>query len=92
MTIVDLVGLNDREAAHRHFDAEAKVCHFVGRNLTHLAIPTEWIPIYGQVFALRALAEFVDPHYTQVLPARPLTVVVFAVDGVRPQWSRRCGL
>jgi hypothetical protein len=91
MTIVDLVGLNDAEAAQRHFDAQAKVCHFVGRELTHMAIPTDWIPIYGQVFELRALAEFVDPHYTQVLPARPVTVVVFAVNGVQPHWSRRCG-
>ena len=91
MTIVDLVGLNDREAAHRHFDAEAKICWFVARDLTHIAIPTDWIPIYGQVFELRALAEFVDPHYTQVLPPRPVTVVVFAVEGVRPAWTGRCG-
>ncbi len=90
MTIVDLVGLNEREAAHRHFDVEAKICWFVGRDLTHVAIPTDWIGIYGQIFELRALAEFVDPHYTQVLPPRPVTVVVFAVEGVRPAWRQRC--
>jgi hypothetical protein len=92
MTIVDLVGLNDREAAHRHFEPEAKVCHYVGRGLTHLAIPTDWLPIYGRVFRLRPLAELVDPHYTQVLPARSVTVVVFAVEGIEPAWADRCAL
>ena len=90
MTLVDLVGLNDREAAHRHFDPPAKICHYVGRDLTHIAMPAEWLGIYGRVFELRALAQFDDPHYTQVVPARPMTVVVFAVDGVRPEWAQRC--
>jgi hypothetical protein len=24
------------------------------------------------------------------VPARPMTVVVYAVDGVRPEWAQRC--
>jgi hypothetical protein len=90
MTILDLVGLNDHEAARRHFDRTAKLCHFVGRQPTHMAIPAHWVPLYAPVFALRPLARFDDPFYTQVDPPVALTVGLFAVDAVNPVWVERC--
>ncbi len=90
MTIVDLVGLNDREAAHLHFDVEGKMCHVVHRGLTHLLVPTDWLPVFGHAFELTPEAAFVDDHYTQVHPPRRLEVVLLTVDGIRPAWATRC--
>jgi hypothetical protein len=90
MTIVDLVGLNDRVAAGLHRDRTAKLCHFVRRRPTHLVIPAAWVELYAPVFALAPVARFDDPQYTQVEPAAPLTVLVLAVRGVHPDWWRRC--
>lgn len=90
MTIVDLVGLNDREAAHLHFDRDAKLCHLVRRAPTHMVIPAEWIPIYTGVFDLRPRAAFEDPAYAQIAPPRPLRVVVLDVTGIHPAWNARC--
>jgi hypothetical protein len=90
MTILDLVGLNDHRAARRHFDRTAKLCHFVASRPTHMAIPAPWVPLYAPVFALRPLARFDDPVYTQVDPPMALTVVLLAVDGIDPAWEERC--
>lgn len=90
MTILDLVGLNDHRAAKRHFDRTAKLCHFVALRPTHMAIPAHWVPLYAPVFALRPLARFDDPVYTQVDPPTALTVVLLAVDGIDPAWQERC--
>lgn len=90
MTVVDLVGLNDRRAAHLHFDRRAKMCHFVDRAPTHFAIPADWIEQFSPVFRLRPVARFDDPHYTQVDPPRPLTVVLLAVDEIHPAWVAGC--
>jgi hypothetical protein len=87
MTIVDLVGLNDGEAAIRHHDRRAKTCHFVQRHPTHFAVPSSWAPLFSPPFALRPLVRFVDPQYTQVEPSHPQDVVVFAVDGLAPGWA-----
>jgi hypothetical protein len=90
MHIIDLVGLNDGRAARLHFDRTAKLCHFVEQQPTHLVLPSHWIPAFSPPFALRPLRRFVDPSYTQVLPARPHAVVVFVVEGVHPHWQDRC--
>jgi len=90
MTVIDLVGLNDHRAAARHFDRTAKLCHFVALRPTHMAIPAHWVPLYSPVFALRLLTRFDDPFYTQVDPPAPLTVGLFAVDSVNPDWVERC--
>lgn len=90
MTIVDLVGLNDRRAAHLHRDRAAKLCHFVRRGPTHMVMPTDWLSSFSDTFVLRPLETFDDPVYTQVMPPRPVRVVVFAVEGVRPAWRKRC--
>ncbi|MCA9709175.1 MAG: hypothetical protein KDK70_25245 [Myxococcales bacterium] len=90
MTIIDLVGLNDHQAARRHFDRTAKLCHFVRRAPTHMAIPLHWVPLYAPVFRLRPIARFDDPLYTQVDPPRPLTVALFEVEAIHPQWVERC--
>ncbi len=90
MTIVDLVGLNDREAAHAHFDRTAKLCLFVRRELTHLVIPAHWAAQFSPPFAVRPLMRFDDDRYTQVRPARPASVVVFEIGGVAPDWAARC--
>lgn len=91
MTIVDLVGNNDRIAARLHHDREAKLCHFVRRRPTHFAIPAGWARLFAPVFALEPLARFDDPAYTQVEPPHPQSVVVFAVAGVNPAFAARCG-
>ncbi|MEM9461170.1 MAG: hypothetical protein AAGF11_43805 [Myxococcota bacterium] len=90
MTVIDLVGLNDHQAARRHFDRTAKRCHFVRRAPTHMAIPADWLPLFTPVFRLRLLAHFDDPVYTQVDPPRALTVGLFAVEAIHPDWQERC--
>ncbi len=90
MILVDLIGLNNREAAHTHFDRTAKLCTFVRRDLTHLVIPADWAPQFASPFELRPLQVFDDPRYTQVLPPRPAQVVVFEVVSVRQQWIQSC--
>lgn len=90
MTVVDLVGLNDHTAAHLHHDRTAKSCYFVGRQLTHLVVPTDWIPAFAPLFELRGITSFVDPRYTQVSPPRPLEIAVLEIVGVREDWARRC--
>lgn len=90
MTIVDLVGLNDRRAAHLHHDRAGKLCHFVELAPTHMVLPWSWTPLFSPVFELRQLTTFDDEHYTQVEPARPHRVAVYAVEGVAPEWVQRC--
>jgi len=90
MTILDLVGLNDHEAARRHFDRVAKLCHLVRLRPTHMAMPADWVPLYAPVFALRPVARFDDPQYTQVDPPRALTVLLMQVDAIHPDWLARC--
>jgi hypothetical protein len=90
MTIVDLVGLNDRRAAHLHRNRVAKLCHFVRRAPTHMVIPVDWFPLYAGTFVLEPLAVFDEPVYTQVHPPRPMRVVVFEVVGVHPSWAEHC--
>jgi len=90
MTIVDLVGLNDKVAAHLHRDRVAKLCHFVRRQPTHMVLPAGWVPLFSPTFRLHELARFDDDAYTQVLPARPHRVVLFSVAGIHPEWQERC--
>jgi hypothetical protein len=90
MTIVDLVGLNDREAAHLHHDRIAKLCHFVRRTPTHMVIPADWVPLFAGTFMLEPLEKFHHDVYTQVLPPRPMRVVVFEITGVHPTWAEGC--
>jgi hypothetical protein len=90
MRIVDLVGLNDRQAAHLHFDRDRKMCHFVDSNLTHLAVPVDWMPLFAPAFDGVVLRQFEDRRYTQVLPPRPLTVVLVEIHAVRQGWQQRC--
>jgi hypothetical protein len=91
MTIVDLIGLNDRAAAHLHFDRAAKLCHFVSRAPTHMVMPVEWHPLYADTFELVPVAAFDDPIWTQVRPPRPMRIVLYEVRGVRAPWRERCG-
>lgn len=90
MTIVDLVGLNLGEAAHAHFDRDAKRCVFVRHAPTHLVLPPDWAGQFSPPFAVRPIASFEDPHYSQVRPARPAAVLVLEVGGIAPQWVERC--
>ncbi|MBK8238281.1 MAG: hypothetical protein IPK74_22345 [Deltaproteobacteria bacterium] len=83
MTIVDLVGLNDHVAAHRHFDRAAKICRWVARAPTHAVVPAHWLPVLAEVFPLQPLASFDDPAYTQVEPVGPMRVVVVALGPAR---------
>jgi len=88
--IVDLVGLNHGAAAHAHFDRTAKLCVFVRERPTHLVIPADWAPLFSPPFAVRQVAAFDDPHYSQVRPARRASVVVLEVGGVASEWTDRC--
>lgn len=91
MTVVDLVGLNDGEAAHLHFDRRGKLCHFVRRAPTHIAIPAEWAPQYAETFAMKPIATFDEPNYAQTEPPRPMRVVVAEITAINPVWTERCG-
>lgn len=91
MTILDLVGLNDRFIARHQGDVPAKLCHLVRQRPTHFAIPEAWVEQVAPVFRLRPVARFDDPEYTQVEPPRPLAVVLLAVDEIHPAWVRGCG-
>lgn len=88
--IVDLVGLNHADAAHAHFDRTAKLCVFVREHPTHLVVPADWGQLFSPPFAVRQVAAFEDPHYSQVRPARRAAVIVLEVGGVAPQWTERC--
>ncbi len=88
--IVDLVGLNNAPAAHAHFDRAAKLCVFVRERPTHLVIPADWGPLFSPPFAVRQVAAFDDPHYSQVRPAREASVLVLEVGGVAAEWTERC--
>jgi hypothetical protein len=90
MRIVDLIGLNDRTAAHLHFDRERKMCHFVSSGLTHMVVPMDWMPLFSPVFDGQVIRRFDDPSYTQVRPPRPMSVVVVEIRGPRPDWAARC--
>ncbi|MEM6990590.1 MAG: hypothetical protein AAF721_08840 [Myxococcota bacterium] len=90
MRVLDIVGLNDRQAAHLHFDRTAKMCHFVLAKPTHFAIPADWLGQFTPVFAMHVVARFDDPRYTQVHPPRALTVVVTEVDEIHPSWTAGC--
>lgn len=88
--VVDLVGLNDADAAHAHFDRTRKLCVFIERRPTHLVLPADWAAQFSPPFAVRAIASFDDPHYSQVRPPRPASVVVLEVGGVAGDWAARC--
>lgn len=88
--VIDLVGLNHGAAAHAHFDRAAKLCVFVRERPTHLVIPADWGPLFSPPFAVRQVAAFDDPHYSQVRPARRASVVVLEVGGVASEWTDRC--
>lgn len=90
LRVVDLVGLNLGPAAHAHFDRTAKLCVFVRERPTHLVVPSNWGPLFSPPFAVRQIAAFDDPHYTQVRPPRPASVVVLEVGGVGSEWTERC--
>lgn len=90
ITILDVVGLNDRFIAHHPHDVQAKLCHLVRQRPTHFAIPEDWLPQFTPVFRLRPLARFEDPVYTQVDPPRALAVVLLAVDEIHPAWVEGC--
>lgn len=90
VTVLDLVGLNDRRAAHLHHDRAGKLCHFVGRSPTHLVLPEHWIPLFAPTFQLEPVGRTVDPSYHQVAPPRPMAVVVLRVHGVTSSWRERC--
>lgn len=88
--IVDLVGLNNAAAAHAHFDRTAKLCVFVRERPTHLVVPADWGPLFSPPFAVRQVAAFDDPHYSQIRPGRPASVLVLEVGGVASDWTERC--
>ncbi|MGH1340046.1 MAG: hypothetical protein ACRBN8_00740 [Nannocystales bacterium] len=88
--IVDLVGLNHGAAAHAHTNREAKLCVFVREQPTHLVVPADWGRLFSPPFAVRQVASFDDPHYSQVRPPRRASVVVLEVGGVASEWTERC--
>ncbi|MEE9383559.1 MAG: hypothetical protein V3V08_09120 [Nannocystaceae bacterium] len=89
MTIIDLVGLNDREIAHAESSRD-RVCRLLEKHPTHLVLPDNVVPRLERVFDLRTLQRFEDPAYHQVHPPHPVSVRVFAIDGVKPAWTGRC--
>ncbi|MEM7156454.1 MAG: hypothetical protein AAF799_26620 [Myxococcota bacterium] len=90
MIIIDLVGLNDHEMAQQRDDVKGKLCHVVRQRPTHFAIPADWVGSFAPVFALRPIARFDDPVYTQVDPPRALTLLLLEVEDIHPAWVEGC--
>ncbi len=90
MTIVDIIGLNDAEIAHAQGDA-AKACVLVERAPGWFVLPDHIAAALGQVFVLRVVREFVDPHWAQIEQPREVRVVLLEVVDVQPRWRERCG-
>ncbi|NVB40526.1 hypothetical protein G6O69_21980 [Pseudenhygromyxa sp. WMMC2535] len=89
MTIVDIIGLNDAEIAHADGDA-AKACVLLRREPDYFVLPDHIAASLAKVFALRPMAEFVDPKWAQIEEPREVHVFLFAVEGVNPRWRARC--
>ncbi len=90
MTIVDVVGLNDRVGAHLAEEPGRKLCYLASREPDYLVIPAHWIPQFAPVFQLDPVTHFHDPNYTQVRPPHPQTVSVLEVLDVTAAARSTC--
>lgn len=88
MTILDLVGLNDRLLAHT--EPRLWPCVWVARRPGFLAIPTELGPRIQQTFVMSLLEQRDDPAYSQVLPPSPRSLFVLQVRGITGEAMDRC--
>ncbi|MBX7196263.1 MAG: hypothetical protein K1X94_29675 [Sandaracinaceae bacterium] len=88
MTILDLVGLNDRLLAHT--DGALWPCVWIARRPSHVAIPTELGPRMQEIFAMSLLERRDDPAYSQVLPASERSLFVLEVRGVSEAAVAQC--
>jgi hypothetical protein len=59
MTIVDIVGLNDRDIAHAPDDL-AHDCLLARSKPSHAAVPDEWLEVIASAFDVRPLARATD--------------------------------
>jgi hypothetical protein len=89
MTIVDMLGLNDRELAHVP-DERARACALVARDPDIVFAAEQLAAPLGKVLDMRVLAVFDDPAWAQVDPPHAQRSYVLEVRGVRPGWLRRC--
>ena len=88
MTIVDMLGLNDRAIAHAHDDNE-RICALLARKPTHLLIPDQY---FGLTAALQVkpLRSFVDREYRMAVEPTQRRVELFELMGVKPRFARLC--
>jgi hypothetical protein len=89
MTIIDIIGLNDRAIAHAPDDA-AKACVLIEREPDYMVVPDHIAANLAKVFEMRVLASFVDPAWAQIEQPRAVEVLLLEVVAVRPRWRERC--
>jgi len=80
MTIVDMLGLNDRRIAHS--PKERRPCLYVAARPTHLMLPDFMLTAVLPLFRTTTVARWVEPLYAQTITVRPLAVTLYRVDGL----------
>ncbi len=89
MTIVDIIGLNDRALVHETEQAY-RYCDLVRRKPTHIAVPDPILPAMSQLFRGKRLESFTDKNYAQVVARPERNVWLFEVSGPNPQVVNLC--
>jgi hypothetical protein len=88
MTIVDMLGLNDRVLAHARGDQE-RLCALLARKPTHLLIPDQYLGLTVPL-QVQPLRSFVDRAYHMAVAPAARRVELFALTGVQPRFARLC--
>ncbi len=88
MTIVDVIGLNDRLVARTPRSLWA--CALIARTPTHAALPAMLVPRVRTVFRLTRISSHRDPAFSQVLPPIELSLDLFRVEEPLPEALARC--
>lgn len=89
VTLVDMLGLNDRALAHAK-DDRARACSLIARHPTHVLVPDRYLAPMAALFDLRPLRAFVDERNAQTAAFAPRRVVLAEVAGVRAPWPTPC--
>ena len=88
MTMVDMLGLNDRAIAHAQDDTQ-RVCALLARKPTHLLIPDQYLGLTAAV-QVEPLRSFVDREYHITAAPTQRRVELFELIGVKPRFAQLC--
>ncbi|MFO0684879.1 MAG: hypothetical protein U0234_22670 [Sandaracinus sp.] len=88
MTIIDVIGLNDRRIARTPRAQWA--CALLARSPTHAALPSMLVPRVMAVFRMSPISSHRDRAFSQVLPPIELSLDLFRVLAPQPEALERC--